>query len=89
MFNPLKGLGDIKKMRDQAMAMQKQLAQEQVVVEQHGIRIVMRGDQKIIDVSIDGETQPQLISAINEAIKRTQEIAARKLTQMGGMFGGQ
>ena len=33
MFNPFKGLGDLKTMRDQAVRMQQALAGEEVVVE--------------------------------------------------------
>ncbi len=87
MFNPLKGIGDLKKMRDSAMQMQQALSKEEVVVEQDGIRIVMSGDQKVKSVTIDGEDNARVARAFAEAIKKSQEIAARKLTQMGGMFG--
>lgn len=88
MFNPLKGLGDIKKMRDQAMAMQRALSLEEVVVEQNGIRVVMSGDQKIKELVIDGAQDNRVMNAIQEAIRRSQEIAARKLTEMSGGLSG-
>ena len=88
MFNPLKGLGDIKKMRDQAMAMQRALSQEEVVVEKNGIRVVMSGDQKLKELTIDGSPDRRIMAAIQEAIRRSQEIAAKKLTQMSGGLGG-
>lgn len=87
MFNPLKGLGDLNKMRQQAMAMQQALAQEEVVIDQNGVRIVMSGDQKVKEVIIDGQVDTRVTRAIQEAIKKTQEIAASKLTQMSGMMG--
>lgn len=87
MFNPLKGLGDLNTMRKQAMAMQQALSQEEVVIEQSGVRIVMSGDQKVREVTIDGQVDNRVAQAIQEAIKKTQEIAARKLTQMSGMMG--
>lgn len=87
MFNPLKGLGDMKKLRDQAVAMQRELAKEVVTVEKNGVTIIMTGDQKIDKVIIDGRDERRVAQAIAEAIQKTQEIAARKLTQMPGMFG--
>lgn len=88
MFNPLKQLGDLKQMRDQAMAIQKQLSQERVEVEKNGVRVVMSGDQKVLEFTVDGNADYRLVEAINEAIKKSQEVAARKLQEMGGGLGG-
>lgn len=88
MFNPLKGLGDLKNMRDQAMKMQQMLAAEQVVVERNGVRVVMTGDQKIKEITIDGQEDWRIKEAISEAIKKSQEIAAKKLAEMSGGLGG-
>lgn len=86
-FNPLKGLGDLNKLRQQAVQMQQQLAQEQVVVEEGDVRVVITGDQKIIEFSVQGITSDVAISALNKAIKKSQELAAKKLQSMA-MFGG-
>ncbi|MGH7246011.1 MAG: YbaB/EbfC family nucleoid-associated protein [Candidatus Levyibacteriota bacterium] len=88
MFNPLGQLGELKKMRDQAMAIQKELQKEQVEVEKHGIKILISGDQKIISIEVNGRNDDDVKDAINEAIKKSQEVAARKLAQMGGGLGG-
>lgn len=85
MFNPLKGLGDLNDMRKKAVAMQQALAQEEVVVEEDGVRIVMSGDQKVKELSIDGMSDDRVKKAFEEALKRTQQIAASKLMSMGGM----
>lgn len=88
MFNPLKQLGDLKAMRDQAMAIQKQLQAEVIEVIKNNIRIVITGDQKIQTIEVKGApNDQQLVEAVNEAIKKSQEAAAKKLTQMGGMGG--
>lgn len=81
-------LKDLKKMRDQAMAIQRELAAEKVEVEDEGIKVVISGDQKIQTIEIDGEEQNKLIDVLNQAIKKSQEIAANKLQQMGGGLGG-
>ena len=84
MFDKLQQLKELKKMRDEALRMQKLLAAEIVEVEEHGIRIVMSGDQKIKKIEIEGEENSRLVDVLNKAIKRSQEVAAKKLQEMGG-----
>ena len=81
-------LKQLNQMRQQALKMQKLLAQEKVEVEENGIKIVMSGDQKVISLEIDGQEQPRLVKAINRAIKESQKKAAKKLTQMSGGLSG-
>ena len=78
MFNPLKGLGDIHKLHK----MQQELQKQEVSVEKNGITVVMRGDQKIKEIIVDGEKDNRITDAINEAVKKTQEQAARTLMSM-------
>lgn len=82
MFNPLGGLGDLQKLQQQAQKMQAALQQEQVIVEKNGVRVVVRGDQVIHEIEIDGVVENRIVEAINEAIKKTQELAARKLIEI-------
>jgi len=81
-------LGDLKKMRDQAMAIQRQLAGEEVIVEEQGVKIVISGDQKIKELSVQGIANATLIEVLNKAIRRSQEIAAKKLQEMSGGLSG-
>ena len=87
-FDKLKQLRDLKKMRDQAKAIQKQLAAEEVVVEKQGVRIVMSGDQKVKELSVQGISNRILIDVLNKAIKKSQEVAAKKLQEMSGGLTG-
>ena len=88
MFDKIKQLGNLKKMRDQAMAIQKQLAQEEIVIEEDNIKIVITGDQKLKSLEIDGLTNERVLELINKAIKKSQEVAARKLAEMSGGLSG-
>ena len=88
MNNPLSQLGELKRMRDQAMQIQRQLQAEEVSVEKNGVSIVITGDQKLKSLEINGRSDRDVVEAVNEAIKKSQEIAARKLQQMGGGLGG-
>lgn len=87
-MNPFKQLGDIKKMRDQAMQIQKELQGEEVSVSKNGVDIVITGDQKIKELNTNGKSDNDIKDAVNEAIKKSQEVAAKKLSQMGGGLQG-
>ena len=87
-MNPFGQLGELKKMRDQAMQIQKQLQAEEITVEKKGVLVVMTGDQKLKDLETNGKSDNDIKDAINEAIKKSQEVAAKKLQQMTGGLGG-
>ena len=88
MNNPFSQLGDLKKMRDQAMKIQKELQSEEVRIEKNGVDVLISGDQKIKEIKVNGRSDNDVKEAINEAIKKSQEIAARKLASMQGGLGG-
>ncbi len=92
MQNPLKALGDLNALRKQALDMQKALSQQQIVVEEGDVRVVITGDQRIVEFSVQGVTSDVAVTALNKAIKKSQEMAAAKLQEMtgglGGMLGG-
>lgn len=82
----LKQMGDLKKMRDQAMEMQKKLAQIKITVERGGVIVVMTADQKV--VAISGETDHEKIKeAVNEALKQSQQVAAEEMKPLMGGLG--
>ena len=68
--------------------MQKALAAEEVTVERNGVKVVMSGDQKIKELIIDGQEDWRVKEAVAEAIKKSQEIAAKKLTEISGGLQG-
>jgi DNA-binding protein YbaB len=82
MANPLSAFGDLQKLQQQAQQMQRALQQEQVSVEKNGVEVKVRGDQQILEVTVDGIIENRIADAINEAVKKTQELAARKLIEM-------
>ncbi len=86
LMDNLKQLGDLKKMRDQAMELQKKLAQIKITVEHKGVTVVMTADQKVI--SISGEQDfSKITEAVNEALKQTQKVAADEMKPMMGGMG--
>ncbi len=81
MFNPLSKLGDLQQLQKQARAMQEALQQEQIEVEKNGVRVIVRGDQQVLEISVDGIIENRIAEAINDAVKKTQELAAKKLIE--------
>lgn len=88
MINPFKQLGDLKAMRDQAMAIQKQLASEVLTINKGNIDVVITGEQKVQSIKVNGEENWPMVEAVNEAIKKSQEVAAKKLSEMSGGLQG-
>ena len=88
MFNPFQKVGQLNEMRKQAMEIQKQLQAEEVNIDKNGVQVVISGDQKIKELSSNGKSDNEIKEAVNEAIKKSQEVAAKKLSQMGGGLGG-
>ena len=87
-FNPFGQLGELKKMRDQAMAMQRELQSEIVEVSKRGVYVKISGDQKIIEIKSNDKSDDDIREAVNEAVKKSQEVAAKKLQSMAGGMGG-
>lgn len=88
MANPFKALGDLNKLRTQAKQMQQDLASEEIKIEENDIVVVISGDQKIKHFSVQGISSQDAVDALNKAIKKSQELAAKKLQGMMGGMGG-
>lgn len=82
MFNPFGALGDMKKLQQQAKQMQEALKKETVEVNKNGVKVEVRGDQVVMNIEVDGVVENRIADAINEAVRKTQEVAARKLMEM-------
>ena len=93
LMDNLKQLGDLKKMRDQAMEVQKKLAGIKITVEHRGVIVVMTADQKVVAISAptqsgsgDGDFE-KFTEAVNEALKQSQKVAADEMKPMMGGLG--
>lgn len=78
MFNPF----DLAKIKQRATLMQQELSQEKVVSEIGDVKVTMTGDQKVLEVIINGYQAPNVVNALNDAITKTQKLAAEKLIRM-------
>jgi len=87
MFDKLQQLKELKKMRDEAMAIQKALDAEVVEVEKHGVKVKVTLAQRFISIEASGKGDSDVVEAVNEAVKESQKEAAKKMQQMGGFEG--
>ncbi len=78
---------DKAKMLAQAYKLKKAVESEMVEIEENGIKIKVSGDQKIKDLSINGMENKVLVEVINKAMKKSQEMAAKRMKDMGGLEG--
>ncbi len=88
MFDKVKQLGKLKQLRDQAVKLQKALAQEEIDYEDKGVKVVITGDQNIKSLEIDGEQNQKIVDVLNKALKKSQKVAAKKMQEMGGGLTG-
>lgn len=88
MFNPLKQAGELKKLRDEAKKIEKELEQIEVHEEKNDIEVTVSGNMKVLEVKIHGENRDDVAEVLNNAMKEAQKKAAMKMAQMGGGLSG-
>lgn len=84
MFDKLKQLKQLKELRDS-------LSQEKEEVEKRGVRVIVNGKMEIEEIQLNpdlskNEQEEVLKECINEAVRKVQIIAAKKMSQIPG-FG--
>jgi DNA-binding protein YbaB len=87
MFNKLKKFQEI---RSQAKIMQSALANEKISEEKNGIKVSFNGNLELTELSLNSsltkeEQERSLKACLNEAIKKTQRLMAKKMQEMGGI----
>jgi len=88
MFDKLQQGRELLKMRSQAMQIQKDLDAEVLEVEKHGVVVRISLAQKIRSIATNGKDDDDITDAVNEALKKSQQEAAKKMqTMMGGLEG--
>ena len=80
MFDQFKQLGDLAKMQKQAKDLQKQLAKEELTVEENGVKVVVSGQPRIRSLSFEeGVSGEQIMKVVNKALDEAQRLMAQKL----------
>jgi DNA-binding protein YbaB len=78
-------LNELRKMRSQALEMQKKLKLiTRTETEKENI-VKVTGDQKMEFLKIDGVERPDLVKLINKALDGVQKDSAKKMMEEGGI----
>ena len=94
MFDKLQQLKELKRMRDEAMRIQRVLDDEVVEVGKKGVKVKVTLAQRFVSIETNGKSDEDIAEAVNEAVKESQKQAAKKMQGMvgleglKGMFGG-
>ncbi|KKQ25906.1 MAG: hypothetical protein US62_C0042G0006 [Candidatus Woesebacteria bacterium GW2011_GWA1_37_8] len=88
MFDKLKQGQQLMKMRQQAVALKKELEKIEHIEERSSIKVKVNGAQEVTWIEIDGESREDLVKLINDAMKEVQKKSAKKMMEMGGGLGG-
>ncbi|MBL7036289.1 YbaB/EbfC family nucleoid-associated protein [Candidatus Microgenomates bacterium] len=88
MFNKMKQVGELNKMRQEAKALQKELEKIVTTLDKNEWVVSVAGDQKIRYIKKDGEDLEDLTDLINQAMKKVQKESAKKMMEMGGGLSG-
>lgn len=85
MFNPLKGLGDLKRMRDEAMKLQRELESVEIPVDKRNVTVVVTAAMKVKSLKVNGEEMFDIKEVLNEALEEAKKKASSKIQQMGSL----
>ena len=76
MLDKIKNLYNLKRKSDE---MRRKMAAVTAEIEEKGIRVLIRGDQHIEEIVIDGEKNDRVKDVLNRALKDVQKKAAKKV----------
>jgi DNA-binding YbaB/EbfC family protein len=94
--DPMKMLRQVQQMQDRMSKVQTELETETVEASSGGgaVRVVATGTQKLLSVTIDAEAasdtemlQDLVVAAVNEAMEKSKELAARKMQSVASGLG--
>lgn len=78
---------DTAKMMANAYKLKQIIEAEVIEVEENGIKITIGGDLKIKKVSINNAEDDVLKDAINNAVRKAQELQVLKMREIGDLEG--
>lgn len=88
MFDKVKQLGELNKMRQEAMKLQKELELITETIDHKGVKVKVTAANKIVYIESNDKGDAAIAEAINEAFKKVQKVAAKKMMEMGGGLSG-
>jgi DNA-binding protein YbaB len=74
-------------LQKQAQAIQDQLGNTHIEADEGEFTVIVNGKQECVDIKQNGKSMPQLVKALNKALKKSQEIAAKEMKDVMGQLG--
>ena len=74
-------------LQKKAQAIQDKLGNTHIEAEEGIFVVVVNGKQEVVEIKIDGKSQPELVKVLNKALKKSQEIAAHEMKDVMGNLG--
>ncbi len=82
---------DVYKMQKQARQIKKQLANTHIEAEQEGVKVIINGEQEVVEVNISEDAlqdprklEKTLLQTFNKAVKKSQQIGAEMMKEVMG-----
>jgi DNA-binding protein YbaB len=88
MFDKIKQGKQLLDLQSQAKKLQQELATVEDSYENHGVRVKVSGDQKVLYIEKNGVRQEDIEKAVNEAFKSVQKKVTQKMLEMEGGISG-
>ena len=88
MFNKLQQANELRKMRSEAMKLQKELELITETIDYKGVKVKVTASNKVVYIESNDKGDHLIAEAINEAFKKVQKEAAKKMMEMGGGLQG-
>lgn len=85
MKNPLAGAGQNIGLMKKMLQVKKEIEAMRVEVSKNGVDVVVNGVPRIKELKTNGKSDNDVKDAVNEAIEKAQESAARHMQSMGGL----
>ncbi len=94
--NPMKMMRQLQEMQNRMAKVQAELESETVEASAGGgaVRAVATGAQRVVSVTVDADLaadlemlQDLVVAAVNEALDRSRELAARRMGALAGGLG--
>lgn len=87
-FDKIKQLNELRKMRTQALEMQKEMKKIVAGASAGDNKASVNAAQEVTYLVIDGQERGDIVKLINEAFKKVQKDSAKKMMEMGGGLSG-
>jgi len=88
MFDKLGQLKDLAKMRSEAQKLQKELELITLTNDHKGVKVKVTAANEVVYIESNGKNDAMIAEAVNEAFKKVQKEAAKKMMEMGGGLSG-